>query len=74
MENSDAPGVRGEPGGHRADTGRPDADAIRRTHIFFLLMLPPSTTWPTRSSKLLLIVSLGNRPSSGEGVLQGFVF
>ena len=26
-------------GASRADTGRPDADAIRRTHIFFLLML-----------------------------------
>ena len=25
-------------GASRADTGRPDADAIRRTHIFFLLM------------------------------------
>ena len=25
-------------GASRADTGRPDADAIRRTHFFFLLM------------------------------------
>ena len=29
-------------GASRADTGRPDADAIRRTHIFFLLMSPQS--------------------------------
>ena len=28
-------------GASRADTGRPDADAIRRTHIFFLLMCLP---------------------------------
>ena len=27
-------------GASRADTGRPDADAIRRTHIFFSLMQP----------------------------------
>ena len=26
-------------GASRADTWRPDADAIRQTHIFFLLML-----------------------------------
>ena len=32
MENSDAPGVRGEPGGHRASgRGRDSADA----HFFF---------------------------------------
>ena len=32
-------------GASRADTGRPDADAIRRTHIFFLLMSVHLSEW-----------------------------
>ena len=31
-------------GASQADTGRPDADAIRRTHIFFLLMMGESAS------------------------------
>ena len=52
MENSDAPGVRGEPGGHRASgRGRDSPDA----HFFFADVTKVDIVWYTRITTYILI-------------------